>query len=227
MVKVQSVSKSFGDVSVVRGATFSVAEGQTAALIGPSGAGKSTLLRIIAGLETPDDGAVRVARGPVGMVFQGFHLFPHKTALDNLTLAPITVRKEARNAAEARARALLCEVGLSGKEAAMPSMLSGGEKQRVAIARALMMEPALLLFDEPTSALDPQLTAEVLSVMRALARKKMTMLVVTHELAFARQVADCVHFMDGGVIAESGAPDALFETPQTPALRAFLAGARI
>ena len=222
MLHIDSVYKSFGGDAVVRGAGFSVAEGETAALIGPSGAGKSTLLRIIGGLETPDSGSVRVERGPIGMVFQGFHLFPHKNVLDNLILAPVTVRREPKEAARTRARALLNEVGLAHKEAAMPSRLSGGERQRVAIARALMMEPALLLFDEPTSALDPQLTAEVLGVMQALARKKMTMLVVTHELAFARQAADRVYFMSGGEIVEGGMARAMFEAPRTAALRAFL-----
>ena len=210
-------------------------------MIGPSGAGKSTMLRCLIDLETADSGEIRIEDryllkegaypdektrrsvcGKMGMVFQSFNLFPHLTVLDNLILPPINAKKLTRPEAVKKAKELLLKVGLSGKEAARPSELSGGQKQRVAIARALMMEPDMLLFDEPTSALDPQLTGEVLSVIRELSKEHMTMIVVTHEMGFAREVADKILFMGDHVIIEEGTPEDIFEHPKDPRITEFV-----
>ena len=211
------------------------------AIDGPSGAGKSTMLRCLIDLETADSGEIRIEDryllkegaypdektcrsvcGKMGMVFQSFNLFPHLTVLDNLILPPINAKKLTRPEAVKKAKELLLKVGLSGKEAARPSELSGGQKQRVAIARALMMEPDMLLFDEPTSALDPQLTGEVLSVIRELSKEHMTMIVVTHEMGFAREVADKILFMGDHVIIEEGTPEDIFEHPKDPRITEFV-----
>ena len=235
-VEVSGLSKSYGDVEVLRAIDFSVAAGEVVCVIGPSGSGKSTLLRCLAHLETPDAGTIRldgqpvdesraglrVLRERVGMVFQQFNLFPHKSALENVALAPREVRGLSRAAANERALALLAQVGLSDKAGEYPARLSGGQQQRVAIARALAMEPEVMLFDEVTSALDPELVKEVLDVMRGLAGAGMTMIVVTHEMGFARGVADRVVFMDDGAIVEQGPPARIFDEPQSPRTRRFL-----
>ncbi|NLG24769.1 MAG: amino acid ABC transporter ATP-binding protein [Clostridiales bacterium] len=233
MLTAERISKKFGESAVLRDLSMTVDKGEVVALIGPSGSGKSTFLRCITRLERIDRGSISVggqtmarddgqravyARERVlreiqlkmGMVFQGFHLFPHRSVLRNLTEAPIAVLKLPRREAESRARQLLDKVGLADKADQYPYQLSGGQQQRVAIARALCMNPEMLCFDEPTSALDPELTQEVLAVMRDLARERMTMVVVTHEMAFAREVADRVVFMEDGVIVEQGAPGAVF-----------------
>ncbi|MGW7573915.1 amino acid ABC transporter ATP-binding protein [Streptomyces sp. NPDC054765] len=236
-IDVQGLRKAFGALEVLRGIDFSVARGEVVCVIGPSGSGKSTLLRCVNLLEEPSAGRVIVAgtevtdpdvdidrvRRRIGMVFQAFHLFPHLTALENLTIAQRRVLRRDRGEAERIARATLERVGLSDKAAAYPAQLSGGQQQRVAIARALSMDPELMLFDEPTSALDPELVGDVLAVMRALAREGMTMLVVTHEMSFAREVADRVVFMDGGVIVEEGTPEQVVGAPQHERTRTFLA----
>ncbi len=241
MITVSDLRKSFAGEPVLDGVTFSVEKGETVAVIGPSGAGKSTMLRCLIDLETADGGSIRIEDRPLledgryagekerrkvcarmGMVFQNFNLFPHMTVLRNLTLPPVNARRCSRAEAEERARGLLKKVGLEGKENARPSELSGGQKQRVAIARALMMEPDMLLFDEPTSALDPQLTGEVLAVIRELAREKMTMIVVTHEMGFAREAADKVLFMGDHVIIEEGTPEEIFERPKDPRITEFV-----
>ncbi|MEW9515851.1 amino acid ABC transporter ATP-binding protein [Streptomyces tubercidicus] len=236
-IDVQGLRKSFGELEVLRGIDFSVARGEVVCVIGPSGSGKSTLLRCVNLLEEPSAGRVTVAgtevtdpdvdidlvRRRIGMVFQSFNLFPHLTALENLTIAQRRVLRRDRPEAERIARANLERVGLSDKAAAYPAKLSGGQQQRVAIARALSMEPELMLFDEPTSALDPELVGDVLAVMRALAQDGMTMLVVTHEMSFAREVADRVVFMDGGVIVEEGTPEQVVGAPQHERTRTFLA----
>jgi len=223
-------------VRAVDGVTTRVAKGEVVVVIGPSGSGKSTFLRCLNGLETFDSGHVVIdgmdladrktdinrVRREVGMVFQQFNLFPHKTVLENITLAQIVVRKRSREEAEAKARALLAKVGIAEKEAEYPSRLSGGQQQRVAIARALAMDPKVMLFDEPTSALDPEMVGEVLDVMKQLAREGMTMVVVTHEMGFAREVADRVLFMDEGKIVEEGTPHALFSSPRHERTRLFL-----
>jgi polar amino acid transport system ATP-binding protein len=246
MVQAESVGKSFGDVEVLRGVDLVVEPGQVCCVIGPSGSGKSTLLRCINHLETIDTGRLWVdgelmglreengrlyrlrdsalgrQRREVGMVFQRFNLFPHRTAAENVMEAPVVVRRESRAAARERAVELLTRVGLGDRADAYPAQLSGGQQQRVAIARALAMRPKLMLFDEPTSALDPELVGEVLDVMRELAREGMTMIVVTHEIGFAREVGDALVFMDDGRIVESGDPRAVLSDPQEERTRAFL-----
>ena len=241
MITVSDLRKSFAGEPVLDGVTFSVEKGETVAVIGPSGAGKSTMLRCLIDLETADGGSIRIEDRPLledgryagekerrkvcarmGMVFQNFNLFPHMTVLRTLTLPPVNAMECSRAEAEEKARGLLKKVGLEGKENARPSELSGGQKQRVAIARALMMEPDMLLFDEPTSALDPQLTGEVLAVIRGLAREKMTMIVVTHEMGFAREAADKVLFMGDHVIIEEGTPEEIFERPKDPRITEFV-----
>ena len=246
MVKAEGVHKRFGRLEVLKGVSLEVARGEVMCLLGPSGSGKSTLLRCINHLEKIDSGRLSVdgelvgyrqvgdklhelresevaqKRSQIGMVFQHFNLFPHMTALENVTCAPIRVKGDAREHAEARGRELLDQVGLGDKVDAYPSQLSGGQQQRVAIARALAMEPKLMLFDEPTSALDPELVGDVLAAMQQLAREGMTMVVVTHEMGFAREVADTVVFMDGGVVVESGAPAEVLGNPQHERTRAFL-----
>ena len=240
MISIRALTKSFGDNHVLRGIDLDVAEREVVCVIGPSGSGKSTLLRCVNRLEEPSSGSISIdgvevcdpkcnldaVRTSMGMVFQQFNLFPHKTALGNVTLAPVTVQKKDRADAEAKGRAILERVGLAHKADAMPSQLSGGQQQRVAIARALAMEPKVMLFDEATSALDPELVGEVLQVMRDLAGDGMTMIVVTHEMGFARDVADRVVFMDGGVIVEQGAPADVLENPTQERTQAFLARSR-
>jgi len=236
MIELTDVHKSFGRNEVLKGITASVETGEVVCIIGPSGSGKSTILRCINGLENYDRGDISVkgarvdrssssivaVRTQVSMVFQRFNLFPHRTALENVVEGPIFVKHEPRTEAVARGRALLAQVGLADKADAHPQQLSGGQQQRVAIARALAMQPDAILFDEPTSALDPELVGEVLSVMRKLADDGMTMLVVTHEMAFAKDVADRVLFIDGGVIVEQGPARAVLNQPQHPRTQDFL-----
>jgi polar amino acid transport system ATP-binding protein len=246
MIVARDIHKRYGAVEVLKGIDLEVAAGTVVCIIGASGAGKSTFLRCINHLEKPDLGYVLVggqlvgyrrvgqrlhevkerelcaARAGIGMVFQRFNLFQHLTVLENVTLAPTLVLKMSREVAEARATALLKRVGLGAKQQRYPRQLSGGEQQRVAIARALAMEPRVMLFDEATSALDPELVGEVLSVMRSLAEDGMTMVVVTHEIGFAREVADEVVFMDGGVIAERGPPSLILKSPRNERTREFL-----
>ena len=246
LVVAESVCKNFGALKVLKGVTLSVERGQVLCIVGPSGSGKTTFLRCINHLEPISGGrlyldgelvgyrekhgklyelAPREAakqRRDVGMVFQHFNLFPHRTALGNIVEAPIHVKKTKKDAAVQRARDLLEQVGLSEKAGAYPAQLSGGQQQRVAIARALAMDPKLMLFDEPTSALDPELVGEVLTVMKNLARGGMTMLVVTHEMGFAREAADQLVFMDGGIIVESGSPREVLSNPKHQRTRAFL-----
>ncbi|MBU2699201.1 polar amino acid transport system ATP-binding protein [Sporomusaceae bacterium BoRhaA] len=235
MIHIENIHKQFGDLQVLKGIDLQVAEKEVVVIIGPSGSGKSTLLRCMNYLEEPTDGLITVdgisltseaninkVREEVGMVFQRFNLFPHMTVLDNITLAPMKVRKLAKSAAQGAARTLLTKVGLSDKAEAYPEQLSGGQQQRVAIARALAMRPKVMLFDEPTSALDPEMINEVLDVMRDLAREGMTMVVVTHEMGFAKEVGDRVVFMDGGKIVEEGQPEQIFGHPQEERTRAFL-----
>jgi polar amino acid transport system ATP-binding protein len=241
MIRVTQLGKSFGAEAVLRDVSFTVEKGETVAIIGASGAGKSTMLRCLIGLERADSGSILVEGeailqdgryqdektcrricGKMGMVFQSFNLFPHISVLDNLIYAPVHVRKEDRASAVERAMEHLGMVGLVGKESAFPGQLSGGQKQRVAIARAMMMNPDMLLFDEPTSSLDPQLTAEVLAVMRDLAAQRMTMVVVTHEMGFAREAADKVLFMGDGRIIEEGPPEELFGNPKDNRVKEFI-----
>lgn len=239
MIAVEQLKKSFGKQPVLRGITMSQQKGEAAVIIGPSGCGKSTFLRCLNQLETIDSGQVTVAgisfdhkptdydiqhrlRLRAGMVFQNFNLFPHLTVLQNITIAPVKVNGETRDSAETRARELLKKVGLLDRADYFPSQLSGGQQQRAAIARALAMQPEVMLFDEPTSALDPELRGEVLRVMRDLAEEGMTMLVVTHEMNFARAVADRVLFFDNGVIAEEGTPEQIFNEPRCDRAREFL-----
>jgi polar amino acid transport system ATP-binding protein len=237
VVRVTDLHKSFGSNHVLRGIDLEVARGDVVCIIGPSGSGKSTLLRCVNLLEVPTRGTVVVgdhemtdpdvdidaARRSTGMVFQQFNLFAHLSVLANLTIAQRRVLGRSRDEAEKIARHNLERVGLAGRENAMPRQLSGGQQQRVAIARALSMDPSVMLFDEPTSSLDPELVGDVLDVMRGLARDGMTMLVVTHEIQFAREVADRVLFIDGGVIVEEGAPAAVIGNPQQERTRTFLA----
>jgi polar amino acid transport system ATP-binding protein len=236
MIVLADVHKSFGAVHVIRGISAEVKRGEVVCIIGPSGSGKSTILRCINGLESHDRGSVTIdgekvdgkaksitaVRTQVAMVFQRFNLFPHRTALENVIEGPLFVKREPRAAAIERGRALLARVGLAAKEGAYPPQLSGGQQQRVAIARALAMQPKAILFDEPTSALDPELVGEVLGVMRALAEEGMTMVVVTHEMGFAREVADRVLFLDHGVIVEHGPARALLTNPTHPRTQDFL-----
>ncbi|POX37358.1 ectoine/hydroxyectoine ABC transporter ATP-binding protein EhuA [Streptomyces sp. Ru73] len=246
MVDIRSVTKSFGSVEVLRGIDLTVRTGEVTVVLGPSGSGKSTLLRTINHLEKVDSGQISVdgtlvgykqranklyelrerdilkQRTHIGFVFQNFHLFPHLTVLENITEAPVSALKRSRKDAEATARRLLARVGLAEKAGAYPRQLSGGQQQRVAIARALALEPKLLLFDEPTSALDPELVGEVLDVIKDLAEQGTTMIVVTHEIGFAREVADTVVFMDDGRIVEQGPPSQVLEAPRHERTRAFL-----
>ncbi|ATY85927.1 peptide ABC transporter ATP-binding protein [Kyrpidia spormannii] len=236
MIHVRDLHKRFGDLEVLKGVNCDVREQEVVCVIGPSGSGKSTFLRCLNGLETVTSGEVVIdgirvsdpkcdinaVRREVGMVFQRFNLFPHMTALENIILAPMKVRKVPREEAMDQARALLAKVGLSDKADAYPEQLSGGQQQRVAIARALAMKPKVMLFDEPTSALDPEMVGEVLAVMKDLAKEGMTMIVVTHEMGFAREVSDRVLFMDEGIIMEEGDPAQLFGAPQSERTRAFL-----
>ncbi len=234
-VRASGLSKWYGDFRALRRIDLEVAAGEKIVICGPSGSGKSTLIRCMNGLEEYQEGVMEVAgialdsdaarsrvRLKVGMVFQQFNLFPHLSVMDNLCLAPVRVRKLKREAAEERAAELLRRMGLEGQEGKYPSQLSGGQQQRVAIARALCMQPEIMLFDEPTSALDPEMVQEVLEVMVELARQGMTMLCVSHEMGFARQVADRVVFMDGGEILEDSRPDRFFESPETERLKTFL-----
>lgn len=235
IVEMQDIHKSFGPVQVLKGFSLNLAEGEKVVIIGPSGSGKSTVLRCLNQLESVQSGRILFDGSPVnpetdlcalrtqiGMVFQRFNLFPHKTVLENIIEAPLIVKKTLHSEAEACGLKLLEKVGLSDKKSAYPRELSGGQQQRVAIARALAMSPRILLFDEPTSALDPELVGEVLLAMRELADEGMTMVVVTHEMAFAREVADRVIFMDQGVIIEEGPPETLFENPVQERTQAFL-----
>ncbi|WP_265457191.1 amino acid ABC transporter ATP-binding protein [Enterococcus sp. HY326] len=237
MINITDLHKSFGDNEVLKGIDLNVEAGEVVVIIGPSGSGKSTFLRCMNLLEMPTKGKIEFEgqnilekgvnidslRQKMGMVFQSFNLFPHKTVLENLTISPIKVKKEDAEAAKKTALALLERVGLSDKAEVYPSSLSGGQQQRVAIARALAMNPDVMLFDEPTSALDPEMVGEVLSVMQSLANDGMTMVVVTHEMSFARQVADRVIFMDAGIIQEEGTPEEVFGNPQNPRTQDFLA----
>jgi polar amino acid transport system ATP-binding protein len=235
MIVIENLHKAFGEVEVLKGVNLHIKPQEVVALIGPSGSGKSTLLRCMNYLEEPTSGKVTVAGTPldgeaninkvreeVGMVFQRFNLFPHMTALENIMLAPLKVKKVSKTDAEKKARELLERVGLADKADNYPSQLSGGQQQRVAIARALAMEPKVMLFDEPTSALDPEMVGEVLDVMRSLAKDGMTMAIVTHEMGFAREVADRVLFIDGGGILEQGTPAEIFEHPQQERTKSFL-----
>jgi len=235
MIVIENLHKAFGEVEVIKGVNLHIEPQEVVALIGPSGSGKSTLLRCMNYLEEPTAGKVTVAGTPldgeaninkvreeVGMVFQRFNLFPHMTALENIMLAPMKVKKVSRDDAAKKAKELLERVGLADKAESYPSQLSGGQQQRVAIARALAMEPKVMLFDEPTSALDPEMVGEVLDVMRSLAKEGMTMVIVTHEMGFAREVADRVLFVDDGQVLEQGAPQDLFEHPQQERTKLFL-----
>jgi len=236
VIVLQDVRKHYGSLEVIKGVSAEVAKGEVVCIIGPSGSGKSTLLRCINGLEAYDGGEIRVdgqrvdrdkrsiqtIRTRVSMVFQRFNLFANRTALENVVEGPVHVKREPRAEVEERARALLARVGLAGKEHARPSELSGGQQQRVAIARALAMRPEAILFDEPTSALDPELVGDVLRVMRGLADEGMTMLVVTHEMGFAREVADRVLFLDGGRLVEQGPAAEILNRPQHPRTQDFL-----
>ncbi|MDR3660315.1 MAG: amino acid ABC transporter ATP-binding protein [Mycobacterium sp.] len=246
MVRAEQVCKNFGALQVLKGVTLEVHRGRVLVLVGPSGSGKSTFLRCINHLEQVNAGRLYVdeelvgyrerggklhelppkeaarQRRDVGMVFQHFNLFPHRTALENIIEAPIHVKGEKRETAVSRARALLDQVGMASKADAYPAQLSGGQQQRVAIARALAMQPKLMLFDEPTSALDPELVGDVLAVMKKLAQQGMTMVVVTHEMGFAREVADELVFMDGGVVVERGAPREVMADPKHERTKAFL-----
>ena len=234
-IRIRGLQKAYGRFPALRDVDLDVAAGEVVVIIGPSGSGKSTLIRCINMLEEFQAGEIIVdgtvvcggkslkqVRAEVGMVFQSFNLFPHLTVLGNVTLAPRRVRGLTRPQAEARGLALLERVGLGLQAHKRPAQLSGGQQQRVAIARALAMEPRILLFDEPTSALDPEMVGEVLAVIQSLARTGVTMVIVTHEMGFARRVADRVIFMDGGMIAEQGAPQDLFKSPREPRTRAFL-----
>jgi polar amino acid transport system ATP-binding protein len=235
-INVSNLKKSFGSNEVLKGIDLEVAEGEVVCIIGPSGSGKSTLLRCLNKLEEVTDGHVLIdgqditekttdinkVREEIGMVFQHFNLFPHLSVIDNITLAPVELKRENKETAKARALELLETVGLSEKADAFPSSLSGGQKQRVAIARALAMNPEIMLFDEPTSALDPEMVGDVLEVMKKLAKQGMTMVVVTHEMGFAREVGHRVIFMDGGYIVEEGTPAEVFGNPQNPRTQDFL-----
>ncbi len=241
MIRIRHLSKSFGFNHVLKGIDFDVLPSEVVVVIGPSGSGKSTLLRCCNGLERAQAGTVDICgerlidegvmlgeqrlnrlRTQVGMVFQSFNLFPHLSVMDNVTVGPVTLSGLSKKQAQERAQALLAKVGLSDKLHAMPASLSGGQKQRVAIARALAMEPKVMLFDEPTSALDPELVGEVLNVMKLLAREGMTMMVVTHEMGFAKEVADRVAVMDAGRIIETDTPEVIFKRPREARTKEFL-----
>jgi ABC-type polar amino acid transport system ATPase subunit len=237
MIEINSVSKSYGSFQVLKNCSASIGRGEVVVICGPSGSGKSTLIKTVNGLETIDSGEINVGgfrlapevtnvaalRRSVGMVFQSFELFPHLTVLSNVTIAQTKVLKRSRAAAEEKARSLLARVGLSAHIAKHPAQLSGGQQQRVAIARALALDPEVMLFDEPTSALDPEMVNEVLDVMTGLARQGMTMVCVTHEMGFARSVANRVLFMDGGEIVETAAAAVFFDAPRSERAKAFLA----
>lgn len=236
MIEVRNLKKAFGDNVVLRDISTDIQNQEVLVVIGPSGSGKSTFLRCLNLLEQPNGGSIRIEgkdimdpvnkineiRMELGMVFQRFHLFPHMKVIDNIMLAPIQVRKWPEDKARKKALELLAKVGLADKANAYPDSLSGGQAQRVAIARALAMEPKIMLFDEPTSALDPEMVGEVLAVMKQLAKEGMTMVVVTHEMGFAREVGDRVMFMEQGVIVEEGNPKQIFESPQQERTRVFL-----
>ena len=235
MIDIENLHKSFGDAHILKGIDLHIKEKEVVVIIGPSGSGKSTLLRCINYLERPTSGTVSVdgiilgseanindVRKEVGMVFQRFNLFPHMTVLANIMLAPMKVRQVSKEEAEERARKLLARVGLADKAESYPQQLSGGQQQRVAIARALAMKPKVMLFDEPTSALDPEMVGEVLDVMKSLAKEGMTMVIVTHEMGFAREVGDRVLFVDDGRIIEQGTPAEVFEHPQEERTKNFL-----
>ncbi len=237
MIEVKNLEKSFGDLHILKGITTTIEKGEKVVIIGPSGSGKSTFLRCLNRLEQPTSGQILfegqdltamsdkqlyVVREKMGMVFQHFHLFPHLTIQKNITLAPVKLKLMTQAEADEKASMLLKKVGLSDKAKQYPGQLSGGQKQRIAIARALAMNPDVMLFDEPTSALDPEMVGEVLALMRELAEDGMTMVVVTHEMGFAREVASRVMFMDGGKIMEENTPQIFFDHPENPRLREFL-----
>ncbi len=236
LIKVENLEKSFGKIEVLKGISTDIKKGEVVVIIGPSGSGKSTFLRCLNLLEEPTGGHIyfdntditdpkvniNTHRQKMGMVFQQFNLFPHMTVLKNMTISPIKVLGLSKQEAEERAMKLLERVGLADRANAYPSQLSGGQKQRVAIVRALCMQPDVMLFDEPTSALDPEMVGEVLEVMKSLAQEGMTMAVVTHEMGFAKEVADTVFFIDEGIIMEQGTPDELFNNPKSPRLKDFL-----
>jgi polar amino acid transport system ATP-binding protein len=236
MIHIQGLSKRFGKLLVLKDVDFQVREGECVAIIGPSGTGKSVFLRSMAMLEIPDSGSISIRetditkksvdinkiREKMGMVYQGFHLFSHLNVLDNITLAPRKVRKQSKKEAEQKARELLALVGLSEKANSYPHQISGGQQQRIAIARCLAMEPEIMLFDEPTSALDPTMTREVLAIMRKLTKMGLTMIIVTHEMSFAKEVADRVVYMDEGGIYEEGTPGEIFDHPRKEKTKAFI-----
>ena len=223
VLEMKNIVKEYegSEARAVDNVNFSMKKGEIVAIIGPSGSGKSTLLRCINGLNKVTSGEIKL-KGDTGMVFQHFNLFPHMTCMENITYAPVKVKKKDRKAAEEKAMELLDLVGLANKKDMYPAQVSGGQTQRIAIARALAMEPEIMLFDEATSALDPEITGEVLNVMKKLARAHTTMIVVTHEMGFAREVADRVLFMDHGVIVEEGTPEEIFDNPKSERLKAFL-----
>ena len=236
LIKIENLHKSFGELEVLKGIDEHISQGEVVVVIGPSGSGKSTFLRCLNLLETPTDGSIYIdderinspkadvnkIRQKMGMVFQHFNLFPHLTIMENITLAPVLLKKMTKAEAVNKGEELLKKVGLSEKAEAYPAQLSGGQKQRVAIARALAMQPEIMLFDEPTSALDTEMVGEVLDVMKELAQTGMTMVVVTHEMGFAREVGTRILFMDDGVIAERGTPDEIFNSPKNERTKSFL-----
>lgn len=236
MIETKDLKISFGELKVLKGITQTIKQGEKVVIIGPSGSGKSTFLRCLNLLETPDSGSIlfegnditsknadiNLVRRQMGMVFQHFNLFPHLTVLKNITLAPVKLKLLSQNQANEKAMELLERIGLADKADVYPSTLSGGQKQRIAIVRSLAMSPKVMLFDEPTSALDPEMVGEVLSVMKELAKGGMTMVVVTHEMGFAREVADRVVFMEDGIVAEEGTPSQIFDSPKSERLKKFL-----
>ena len=236
MIKVENLHKSFGELEVLKGVSEHIKKGEVVSVIGASGSGKSTFLRCLNMLEEPQEGSIIFEgvditkekvnidkhRQKMGMIFQHFNVFPHMTVIENITMAPMLIKKKSKAEAEAQAMELLAMVGLAEKRDEYPRRLSGGQKQRLAIVRALAMEPDVMLFDEPTSALDPEMVGEVLQVIKNLVKSGMTAVIVTHEMGFAKEVSDRVLFMDGGVIAESGTPDQIFNNPQNPRTKEFL-----
>lgn len=236
MIRIHNLTKSFGDNHVLKGISTEIGDGEVVVVIGPSGSGKSTFLRCLNRLEEADGGEIifegvdvnnkntniEKVREDMGMVFQSFNLFPHKTVLENITMAPVLVKGEDKSQAEEKAMKLLERVGLADKRDAYPNQLSGGQKQRIAIVRALAMNPSVMLFDEPTSALDPEMVGEVLDVMQQLAKDGMTMVVVTHEMGFAREVGDRILFLDEGLLVEEGTPDEVFNHPKEERTQSFL-----